>query len=136
MFASYATLINLKLLIPSPRTQYVAVDRNHLVDFMKPTLRKIYVDEEWYLAAHPDVAEAIAGGIVQDAKDHYVSAGYYEHRMPYEIEVDGAWYLEQYSDVRAAVKSGEIETARHHFYAAGFKEGRLPSAGFTFALVQ
>jgi hypothetical protein len=134
MFASYATLINLKLLIPSARTQYVAVDRNHLIDFLKPTLRQIYVDEAWYLANHPDVAEAIESGIVQDARDHYVSAGYYEHRMPYEIEVDGDWYLAQYEDVREAVKTGEIETARHHFYAAGFKEGRLPAPGFTLRL--
>jgi hypothetical protein len=135
MFASYATLINLKLLIPSPRTQYIAVDRNHLIDFMKPALSKIYVDEEWYLDANPDVAAGIMDGMVQHAKDHYVSAGYYEHRMPYEIAVDGDWYLAQYEDVRQAVKSGMIETARHHFYAARFKEGRLPAPGFTFKLV-
>jgi len=134
MFASYATLINLKLLIPSPRTQYVAVDRDHLIDFMKPALQRIYVDEAWYLRAHPDVAEGVARGVVAGAKEHYVSAGYYEHRMPYEIEVDGDWYLAQYLDVQEAVKSGEIETARHHFYAAGFKEGRLPAPGFTLAL--
>jgi len=135
MFASYATLINLKLLIPSPRTHYIAVDKNHLIDFLKSTLRQIYVDEDWYLATNPDVETGILDGMVQGAKEHYVSAGYYEHRMPYEIEVDGDWYLSQYEDVRLAVKSGEIETARHHFYAAGFKEGRLPAPGFTFKLV-
>jgi hypothetical protein len=135
MLASYATLINLKLLIPSARTQYVAVDKDHLVDFLKPTLRQIFVDEAWYLATNPDVAEAIADGIVQDAKDHYISAGYYEHRMPYEIRVDGEWYLAQYADVQEAVKTGKIATPRHHFYAAGFKEGRLPAPGFTFTQV-
>jgi hypothetical protein len=112
MLASYATLINLKLLIPSARTQYVAVDKDHLVDFLKPTLRQIFVDEAWYLATNPDVAEAIADGIVQDAKDHYISAGYYEHRMPYEIRVDGEWYLAQYADVQEAVKTGKIATPR------------------------
>jgi len=134
MFASYATLINQKLLMPSTRTQYIAVDRDHLVDFMKPSLRPIHVDSIWYVQAHPDVAEAIRKGIVADAKDHYVTYGYYEHRMPYEIDVEENWYLAQYPDVNAAVASGEIETARHHFYAAGFKEGRLPYAGFTFRL--
>ncbi len=134
MFASYATLINRKLLMPSSRTQYIAVDKDHLVDFMKPSLRKIYVDPAWYVKAYPDVAEAIAKGIVADAKDHYITYGYYEHRMPYEITVEEQWYLAQYADVNAAVASGEIESARHHFYAAGFKEGRLPYAGFTFRL--
>jgi hypothetical protein len=106
-----------------------------LIDFLKPTLRQIYVDEEWYLDANPDVEAGIMEGMVQDAKDHYISAGYYEHRMPYEITVDEDWYLAQYEDVRQAVRNGDIESARHHFYAAGFKEGRLPAPGFTFKLV-
>ncbi len=118
--------------MPSSRTQYVAVDKDHLIDFMKPTLSQIQVDESWYVQAYPDVADAIQKGIVADARDHYVSYGYYEHRMPYEITVDENWYLTQYPDVREAVTNGIIATARDHFYAAGFKEGRLPQAGFTF----
>jgi hypothetical protein len=85
---SYATLINEKILIPSPRTQYVAVDRNHLVDILKPTLRTIHLDSEWYLQNNPDIATAIESGKVGSAEDHYITYGYYEHRMPYEIKVD------------------------------------------------
>jgi hypothetical protein len=135
LLASYATLINRKLFVPSARTQYVAVDKDHLVDFMKPTLSRISVDSNWYLQANPDVADAIAKGIVADARDHYVTYGYYEHRMPYEIIVDEAWYLVQYPDVGEAVAKGLLASGKEHFYAAGFKEGRLPQPSFTFKVV-
>jgi hypothetical protein len=129
MLACYATLINRKLFMPSSRTQYVAVDYYQLHDFMKLALSKIEVESGWYLRSHRDVAEALAKG---DAKDHYVTYGYYEHRMPYEIPVDADWYLAPYPDRGDAAGSGQIATARDHFDAAGFKEGRLPQAGFMF----
>jgi hypothetical protein len=133
--ASFATLINQKVLMPSVRTQYVAVDRDHLVDLLKTTLRTIYVDVEWYLQNNPDIAQAIENGIVENAQDHYITYGYYEHRMPYEITVEENWYLSQYSDVNEAVSKGMFSSARDHYYIAGFKEGRLPHAGFTLRLV-
>jgi len=133
--ASFATLINQKVLIPSPRTQYVAVDKEHLVDFLKPSLRAIYVDHDWYLATNPDIAEAINSGIVANAADHYVTFGYYEHRMPYEINVDEDWYLTQYSDVKEAVARRLFPSARAHYYSVGFREGRLPHANFSLRLV-
>jgi hypothetical protein len=97
---------------------------------LKPTLRKIFVDDEWYLKTNPDIAPAIASGVIASAGDHYVSSGYYEHRMPYEIKIDENWYLAQYSDVREAVSSQLFLSAHDHYYIAGFKEGRLPFAGF------
>ena len=129
---SYATLLNEKILIPSPRTQYVAVDRNHLVDILKPTLRSIHLDADWYLQNNPDIATAIESGKVASAEDHYVTYGYYEHRMPYEIKLDEDWYLTQYPDVEEAVSRGLFSSATDHFSIAGFKEGRLPYAGFSF----
>jgi hypothetical protein len=133
--ASFATLINKKVLVPSTRTQYIAVDKNYLVDLLKPVLRRIHVDEAWYLQSNPDVVQAIDASLVNSGADHYVNFGYYEHRMPYEINVDEAWYLAQYPDVADAVSKGVIGAARDHFYAAGFKEGRIPYAGFSFRLV-
>ena len=128
--ATFATMINQKILTPSSRTNFIAVDRDHLVDFLRPTLRKIFLDEEWYLKTNPDIAAAITSGVIASAVDHYVSSGYYEHRMPYEIKIDENWYLAQYSDVREAVSNQLFLSANDHYYVAGFKEGRLPFAGF------
>lgn len=130
LITTFATLINQKVFIPSPRTNYVAVDKNHLIDFMKPLLQNIYVDAEWYVKNYPDIAQAISDGVVDSASDHYVLFGYYEHRMPYEIEVDQPWYLRQYSDVEEAVGKGLFSSALEHYYLVGFKEGRLPHANF------
>jgi hypothetical protein len=134
--ASFATLINQKVLIPSTRTQYVAVDKEHLVDFLKPTLRTIYVDSDWYLLNNPDIAEAIQSGIVANAEDHYVTYGYYEHRIPYEIKVEEDWYLTQYPDVKEAVQKGLFASAHGHFYTVGFREGRLPHAHFSLCIIE
>src|SRR5258708_40193457 len=123
--ASFATLINQKELIPSTWTRYVAVDKEHLVDFLKPTLRTIYMDPEWYLLNNLDIAEAIKTGVVANAEDHYVTYGYYEHRMPYEIKVEEEWYLTQYPDVKEEGHKGLFPSAQGHFYAVGFKYGRL-----------
>jgi hypothetical protein len=133
--ASFATLINQKVLIPSQRTQYVAVDKEHLIDLLRPTLKTIYVDPDWYLQSNPDIAEAIAVGTVVNAADHYVTYGYYEHRMPYEIQVEEDWYLAQYSDVKEAVAKGVFSSARDHYYVVGYKEGRLPHANFSLRLI-
>lgn len=135
MVATFATLLNSKILVPSQRTNYIAVDKNHLVDFLKPLLREIDLDANWYVNNHPDVAQAISEGAVQTALDHYVTFGFYEHRMPYEIEVDEPWYIAQYPDVGEAVEKGMFVSAREHYYVLGFKEGRLPHANFTLRLV-
>jgi hypothetical protein len=128
-------MINQKVLVPSPRTQYLAVDRNHLIEFLKPTLKHIYLDADWYLRSNPDIGVAIQSGIVANAQDHYVTFGYYEHRMPYEIKVDDNWYLGQYADVREAVSKKLFVSAKDHFYAEGFREGRLPHPNFSLRLV-
>jgi hypothetical protein len=127
---SFATLINQKVLLPSPRTQYIAVDKDHLIDIMKPVVTKIRFDEDWYLKNNPDIAAGIEAGKVASAAAHFICFGYYEHRMPYPIEVDEGWYLAQYPDVQDAVAKGVIENARNHFYAVGYREGRLPFANF------
>ena len=134
--ASYATLLNRDILRLSSKTRYVAVDRDHLIWLMRPTLQLIYVDSEWYLSSNPDIAEAVANGTVDDARDHYVRYGYYEHRMPYQIDVEESWYLAHYPDVKEAVATGAFSSGRDHFYAVGFAEGRLPCANFALRLMQ
>lgn len=129
-FDSYSTLLNARIIVPAQKTSYVAVERNHLVTFMGPFIARIHFDEAWYLERNPDVAEAIERGEVESAAVHYREAGYFEHRMPYDIAVDEVFYLSEYPDVAAAVAEGHFGSAEGHFAAMGFAEGRLPCAGF------
>ncbi len=127
---TFATLVNRKLLVPSARTAYVAVQRDYLVALMAPALATIHLDSAWYLAHSPDVAAAIDRGEFASAADHFVRVGYFEHRMPYPIDIDEPWYLAQYPDVAAAVRAGVFPTARAHFYQDGYREGRYPHPNF------
>jgi hypothetical protein len=129
--ATYATFLNAKVVIPSQKTEYYAVQRDHLIDFLRPHVSRIAFDEKWYLSAHPDIAEAIKSGRIASAHEHYVTSGYYEHRLPYEIPVQEEWYLAQYPDVREAVEKATSASGREHFYRSGFREGRLPFPGFS-----
>ncbi len=129
-FESYSTLLNARIIVPAQKTSYVAVERNHLVTFLGPFIARIHLDEAWYLERNPDVAEAIERGEVAGAAEHYRQAGYFEHRMPYEITVDEAYYLSEYPDVAGAVADGHFASAEAHFAAMGYAEGRLPCAGF------
>jgi hypothetical protein len=131
----FSTLVNTKLFIPSTKTQYTAVNRNYLIDLLKPTLRLIYVDSAWYIKTYKDIAPAIEAGKITSAEEHYVTCGFYEHRMPYEILVDEPWYRKQYPDIDAAVEQGVFENASRHFYVQGFREGRMPHADFAFRMV-
>ena len=85
------------------------------------------VDEAWYLQTYPDVAEAIASGNHQSAKEHFITHGYFEGRFPYEIPVDEAYYLRTYPDVAEGIKRGDHRSAATHFRNNGYLEGRRPS---------
>jgi hypothetical protein len=135
-FETYATLLNKKLVVPSPKTPYVAVDRAFFIALLARRLGNIYVDETWYLDRFPDVREGIERGEFASAAEHYANVGFYEHRMPYEIEVDEDWYLENYPDIAIAVTKGIFQSGRAHFYRVGFREGRFPHANFTLRSAQ
>ena len=85
-------------------------------------------DEERYLAANPDVQDAVSRGEIENGRLHYIGFGYFEGRNGGTPPVDESWYLREYPDVAAAVKSGRIESATHHFNSIGGGEGRSPSA--------
>ncbi|WP_442595295.1 hypothetical protein ACSBPU_02470 [Parapusillimonas sp. JC17] len=90
---------------------------------------------KWYLDHNPDVAAAVAQGLV-DAFQHFEQYGKAEGRsMGPLFDVD--LYLEQNPDVAAAVARGET-TAYDHFMQYGGGEGRAPSALFdeAFYLLQ
>ncbi|MGG5819315.1 hypothetical protein [Falsiroseomonas sp. HW251] len=84
-------------------------------------------NEEGYLAANPDVAEAVKAGTVDSARLHYVGFGFFEGRRGATPEVDERWYLKTYPDVGSAVRAGQIGSAAEHFTVVGASEGRSPS---------
>ncbi len=44
--------------------------------------RDLSFDENWYLAAYPDVAEAVASGAIRSGQEHYGAFGCFEGRHP------------------------------------------------------
>jgi len=130
---SFATLVNRKLLIPSSKTAYLAIEREFLIAILAPALAEIHLDEPWYLAQNPDVRDAIANRAFNSAADHFCRVGFYEHRMPYPIEVDETWYLKSYPDIAAAVTQGAVASGQAHFQADGYREGRFPHPDFALS---
>ena len=127
----YGSLLGRKMVVPSTRTGYVAVDQFLFFDLMARRLAEVRVDEAWYLASYPDVKDAIASGAVRSAAHHYARFGYFEHRMPREITVEEAWYLGAHPDVKDAIDKLVYVSGQEHYEIAGFREGRLPYAGFS-----
>ncbi|WP_419758866.1 hypothetical protein [Acidisoma sp.] len=85
-------------------------------------------DPDWYLATYPDVATAIADGVVPDAVTHFVRFGYFENRRPRSFDIDVRWYEDAYQDVAGAIRSGSVSDARSHFNTNGYFEARAPTA--------
>jgi len=132
---SFASLLNRKLVVLSANSpDYVAVDRHFFNETLRPMISRIRVDRDWYMAAYPDVAEAVSRKIVTDASDHFRRFGYFEHRMPYQILVREDWYLEQYPDVREAIEQRAFATGQNHFDVFGYREGRMPFPNFELSM--
>jgi hypothetical protein len=84
-------------------------------------------NEAGYLAANPDVADAVQSGTIDSARLHYIGFGYFEGRQGGTPDVDEKWYLRSYPDVGAAVKAGRLTSGREHFSMVGASEWRSPS---------
>jgi hypothetical protein len=95
-------------------------------DLLRFALQHVQFDERYYLRSNPDVADALADGLFTDAHSHYVEFGYFEDRLPFEVEVDNAFYYRASPDIKACVDNGTIPSAQARFERHGYKEGRLP----------
>ncbi len=95
---------------------------------IRQLLQAAPVDEAWYRASYPDVAEAIEAGTYRSAKHHFVANGYLEGRRPFPMDVDENWYLTAYPDVRDGIEDGLFVSAQEHFTRHGYDEGRRPAA--------
>ena len=131
---TYAAMLNRRLVIPSAKTHYVAVEKSYWIAFFGLRIATVDLDETWYLDRYPDVARAIEDHIIETARQHYCQSGYFEHRMPYYISVDPDWYIEQYADVRDAIENKVFPSAQSHFELIGFREGRHPYPSFSLRM--
>jgi hypothetical protein len=64
--------------------------------------------------------------VVQSARQHFLSDGYFEGRRPFPIIVDEKWYLATNPDVADSIRAGIVASAQEHFDKDGYREGRLP----------
>lgn len=79
-------------------------------------------DPAQYLANNPDVAQAVAQGLIT-AWDHFELFGGAEGRTPTPL-FDEAFYLQQNPDVAQAIANGQIASAAQHFVLFGQSEPR------------
>jgi hypothetical protein len=91
-------------------------------------LEQLAFNEAEYVAANPDVAEAVKKGKISSAQEHFVTTGYFECRPGAFLEVNEAWYKKKYPDVANAIKIGRVASASEHYRQAGVMEFRAPSA--------
>lgn len=54
-----------------------------VLDVLKELLQPIPVDEAWYKAEYPAVAEYLVRGMTETAKSHFQKHGYFEGRKPF-----------------------------------------------------
>ena len=85
-------------------------------------------NEDSYLAANPDVKEAVERGDVESGLLHFIGFGYFEGRSGGMAIVDEDWYLKKYPDVVRWIKKGAVSSADQHFNTVGAGEGRSPNA--------
>jgi len=56
---------------------------------LQPLLKRVQVDEAWYLDAYPDARASVVVGVVPSAREHFLKTGYFEGRMP--DDAYGVW---------------------------------------------
>jgi hypothetical protein len=131
---TWSALINRKIVLPSQKTNYVAVEMHYLSQALRGQVAEIFVDEEWYSTRYPDVLTAIEDRKIETVSEHYALYGYYEHRMPYAIAVNEEWYLSEYDDISKAVQARTFGSGQAHFDQIGYREGRIPYPHFRLKL--
>jgi len=106
----------------------VTIDKDRLHQIIAQIVPAIFVDEAWYLATNPAVADEVHAGTFNSGTAHFVSHGYYEGHMPFPMTVDETWYLAAFPDAAIAIDQGIVASATEHFVRTGYAEGRLPAA--------
>lgn len=82
------------------------------------------LDADFYLATYPDVRAAVASGAHASALDHYVTAGFYQRRLPFRF--DRIAYVRKHVDAAVAVANGHYAYPLHHYIERGSALGYEP----------
>ncbi|MFV3077938.1 matrixin family metalloprotease [Niveispirillum fermenti] len=94
-------------------------------------------DEGFYLSRNPDVASAVAAGVLTSGMDHWTKWGQAEGRAAIDLAAnpfyDETFYLAVNPDIAAAVKAGTFATGYEHFLTFGKAEGRVANPLFDAA---
>ena len=96
------------------------------VGILRQMIQGIEIDEAWYAGSYEDIGNAVKEGQIVSAKQHFVSDGYFEGRIPFPIRVNERWYLNRHPDVAESIRHGTVGSAQEHFDKDGYREGRLP----------
>jgi hypothetical protein len=83
-------------------------------------------EEEWYVKIYPDVADGIRAEKFKSGREHYLTFGYFESRLPCDPNVDEVWYVKTYRDAKEGIAKGKFKSATDHFIEFGYREGRAP----------
>ena len=94
---------------------------------LRVALATVHLDEKWYVAQVPGLAEALQNGDFESAADHYQNHGFLEGRPPEKPSVDEDYYIKTYPDVAQAIKAGKLKSGYEHFVTTGYAEGRSPT---------
>ena len=122
----------MRSMVNSDGSPTVAVPASLFRELIITALRaKGAFDEQFYLAANPDVRRAVDRKEIASGAEHYYSTGYFEVRLPMKILVDEKYYLKSNPDIEEAVRQGVVKNIQEHFETAGFQEGRLPHPDFS-----
>jgi hypothetical protein len=104
----------------------VNVSYEDFVAILRTMIRGVEVNEAWYTRTYEDIGNAVKGGVISSAKQHFVDDGYFEGRLPFPMVVDERWYLASNPDVAESIRKGVVDSAQDHFNQDGYREGRLP----------
>ena len=129
---TYATFVTKGHVRADADAAFLQVSRFLFVELLRPMLHRIRFDADYYRRANPDLAAAEKVGQIASLHDHYLEHGYFENRLPCQVEVDAGWYTMSYPDVGEAIIAGSVASPTWHFETFGFREGRLPSQGWSF----
>lgn len=102
----------------------LSISRSGLRFLLQLALDAVSFDENWYLEAYPDVAEAVKKGAFESGRDHFLRFGYFEGRALTPSSFSEKRYLKANPDIVDAIGSGHFEDAKDHFVKFGYAEGR------------
>ena len=82
-----------------PGTSRVRPSYDDLLDVLRALIAMVPVDEPWYLARYPDVAQWIAGVSDETATSHFHKHGYFNGRLPFADGWEGLCAPVQFTEL-------------------------------------